>query len=516
MIRTMSANATTRTGSPREQTPGAVTVLWKRRWTIVVVTLLVVAVAIALSVRVTPICASKASVLVESAPNQTTTTEPNMATEKQVATSTSVARIVMQKLHLTVSAQTVLNHLSVSVPVDTQILDISYSDPQPRIAQQRAQAFAEAYVSYRQQGLLAQLADSQRTLQTQTAALTTQLGDLQSQIDRETNANKRALEQAQASSLIAQISILQQKLAALDPTQSAPPGRLLEPAPLPLRPVSPNYPVNIALSVFAGLALGAFAALLREYADDRIRGREDLEARLGTPVLAAIQTTKGKKDWSASQLVTSVDPRSVVSESFAQLRANLAFAAHECGAQAILVTSCREQEGKTFTSANVAVALARSGKRVIAVSGDVRRPRLEQMFGLSPSVGLIDALVDDVDVSSLLTDVGIDHLALLPAGLTPGNPNEFLASDRMAMLLADLRGLSDFVIIDAPPLLAVADAAILAASCDGVLFVCDERSVTRKDIARAREQLERTRTIVLGAVLNNAHADGPRGYYAYA
>ena len=153
----MSANNTKRTDSPRDDTPGAATVLWKRRWTIFVVTALVVAVAVVLSVRMTPVFASNASVLVESAPNQTVNNEPNMATEKQVATSTSVARIVMGKLHLTQSAQTLLQHLSVSVPVDTQILDISYSDPQPRIAQQRAQAFADAYISYRQQDLLAQL-----------------------------------------------------------------------------------------------------------------------------------------------------------------------------------------------------------------------------------------------------------------------------------------------------------------------------------------------------------------------
>jgi capsular exopolysaccharide synthesis family protein len=178
----------------------------------------------------------------------------------------------------------------------------------------------------------------------------------------------------------------------------------------------------------------------------------------------------------------------------------------------VLVSSAHPREGTTFVTANLAVALAASGRSVVLVSANVRRPALEEIFRVSGDVGLLDVLLDSVDLSDALRDSGIDNLRLLEgssalaatalsSGSTPRGAAEILGSSRASDVIDELaRDFADFVLVDAPPLLAVADAAAFAPACDGVLLVVTE-ATTRADVSMAQDQLECVRARMLGAVL---------------
>ena len=200
------------------------------------------------------------------------------------------------------------------------------------------------------------------------------------------------------------------------------------------------------------------------------------------------------------------NPRSLAAEAFRTLRTNLQFSGLERHPRLVLVTSAGDGEGKTTVVANLGAALAESGKRVLLVDGDLRRPALHAAFGLPEAPGLTNTLLaDEFDPRSLPTSV--PNLALLPVGTLPPNPAEFIASERLGRLLARLAERYDHVLVDSPPVGLVADAAVLAPSVDGVLLVvCAGR--TRRELARrAKEQLENVNARILGVVLNKAKPD---------
>jgi polysaccharide biosynthesis transport protein len=223
--------------------------------------------AITLAFLQTPRYSSTASVLVQSPPGSGST-GPNMATEKNLARSTAVAQVVIDKSGLTSSPEDLLNGLSVVVPVDTDILQFNYLSSSPAVAQQRAQAFADAYISFRDQQLHDQLLATQTSFQSGIDALEAQLQSVEKAAANTTNPREQAVLSAEAASYIAQIGILQQNLAQVTAQGSASAGRVVEPAALPTSPAKPNKPLDATLGLIAGILLGMGAALLL----DRARG----------------------------------------------------------------------------------------------------------------------------------------------------------------------------------------------------------------------------------------------------
>jgi capsular exopolysaccharide synthesis family protein len=489
-------------------------VLSTRKWTIASVTLLVVAVAMALSFMQTRVYTATSTVLVETAADQSAAASvAQMSTEKQVGSSEAVAQIVAKDLNLDASLHELLAGLTIDVPVDTQILEFHYTDPSPAVAQARADGFANAYLDFRQRQLLDQLQAAVQPIQDRIGDLTSQLSDVQSQATKENDPARRAILTAQASSLVSQIGILEGKVAEQS-DQNILPGRLLEHATLPTSPSKPNHKVNLALGIFAGLSLGVLAAILRERADDRVRERVDLETEINAPVLSVVPAVKGLKGPASNDLVTVHQRDSIAVESFRQLRANMMFASSRSGWKSFLITSCGEGEGKTFTAANLGVALARAGKKVILLSADLRKPRLDDVFQVVGSAGMTDILGDEAKIEDTIRHTVVANLSIVPSGTTSMDPAELLASGEAGKLIADLEQLADFVIIDAAPLLAVADAAVLAQVSDAVLFVADAKSATGARLVEARQQLDRTGTKLVGAVLLNARI-GPMYGYPY-
>jgi succinoglycan biosynthesis transport protein ExoP len=497
--------------------------VWRKKWLIAAVTAVVVAAAVAFSLRQTPIYEAKASVLVEptAAANGGTPTPPNMSTEKLVASSPAVATNVADTLHLSARPLDLLANLSVDVPVETEVLDFTYADPDPEKARQLAMGFAEGYLDFRKQKQTTDSQASRRAVQAQLDALNKSL----QQVNAKASASRAGSQsqqvlQAQAGALSSQMFLLQEQLAQLDLSSQVSPGRIVRDASTPTRPARPNHVTNGVLGVFVGLLLGFGAMVLQEYLGDRIKGSKDLESHVGAPVLSAIPTVRGGRD-PAAALVTMQQPESVAAEAFRQLRTNFAIAAGSRDAKTILVTSAREQEGKTFTAANLGVVLASAGSQVILLSADLRRPRLEGLFDISAPHGLVDALGEarvrngDGD-EHLPAGIGMwsikENLTIVPVGTVPDHPTELLGSSNLSAFIKELREMADFVLVDAAPLLPVADAATMATSCDAVLMVADARSTTRTNVAEARERLERIHAKVLGAVLVNAPGNVRKTY----
>lgn len=485
--------------------------LWRRKWLVAAVIGAVLGVALLLSFRQTPVYTSKASVLLKTSSDATSQAKLNTATEKLVANSSAVAKIVLATLHLPDTPDRVLQGLSVDVPVDTEILDFRYSAHDPRVAQQRAEGFAQAYLTFRHQKLVEDVLASQRSLQSQLRALNDSLAAVEKKAAGASPREQDAL-RAQATSLTSEIGIRQQKLAELTPSQDVSSGRIITDAEVPDRPSRPNFVVNASLGLLLGVMVAIGAAILWEHVDDRIRGSADFESRLGAPVLSAVPAVPRLRGPPMQGLVTVERPDSRASEAFRHLRANFVVAAAAYEAKAILVTTPRDQEGRTFTTANLGLVLARSGRKVVLLSADVREPRLERAFGINGPRprGFTDLLENGESMPSALQVAWSveGNLTVVPAGSAPDSPAELLDSRTLSRCINELRDLADFVLIDAAPLLAVADAATVVPACDAVLLVADARSVTRANVMEARQQLDRMNAKVLGAVLVNVHGNG--------
>jgi non-specific protein-tyrosine kinase len=221
-------------------------------------------------------------------------------------------------------------------------------------------------------------------------------------------------------------------------------------------------------------------------------------------------------DHQLDHLITVADPRSPVSEAYRTLRTNLDFSSLDKPIKTMLVTSAGPEEGKSTVLANLAVTTAQMGRKVILVDCDLRRPTLHNIFNLKNDVGLTTMVVDDAAMESPpLQGTDVEGLQLVSSGPLPPNPAELLASRRMEEIVAALLDRADVVLFDAPPVVAVTDAAVLATKVDGVLLVINADGTKRDYAKAAKARLEKVNAHLLGAVLNNVRFDvSLHRYYA--
>ncbi len=211
-------------------------------------------------------------------------------------------------------------------------------------------------------------------------------------------------------------------------------------------------------------------------------------------------------------LITLTDPRSPVSEAYRALRTNLSFYSLDNPIRSLVVTSAAGDEGKSTTIANLAVTLAQAGRRTILVDCDLRRPSLHTLFNLRQSPGLTEMVLGQVE-SAPLQETGVENLWLLASGTQPPNPADLLGSKRADQAIAALLAEADMVLFDAPPVIAVTDAAVLGAKVDGVLLVISAGKTRREHAERAKEILEKAKVRIVGATLTNAPKDSTIGGY---
>ncbi|OGO43226.1 MAG: capsular biosynthesis protein [Chloroflexi bacterium RBG_16_57_9] len=219
-------------------------------------------------------------------------------------------------------------------------------------------------------------------------------------------------------------------------------------------------------------------------------------------------------DTQADPLVTLVNPRSAVAEAYRSLRTNLEFSSLDHPLRTMILTSAAPEEGKSVTLANLAVAMAQAGKRVIVADCDLRRPSQHRLFELRQNPGLTTMILEESALNRPpLQSTSVPNLQVLTSGPLPPNPAELLSSQRMIDVIKALADQADVVLFDAPPVIAVTDAVVLAAKVDGVLLVVQAGRTRREHVEKAKALLDKVNARVVGSILTNVRADSSLQYY---
>ena len=320
---------------------------------------------------------------------------------------------------------------------------------------------------------------------------------------------------------------------------------VVKPATVPAAPFNvPSKTMIVLTGIVMGFILGVVLVFLTELFDTSMGTIEDVEELLQVPVLGVIPQLEGegKKKGRAERgdpgpsrardLVTHYDPKSQAAESFRALRTNLQFLRLELKGKLFLITSSFVQEGKTLNAVNLALSMAQAGHRVLLVDADLRKPSVHRVFGLGREPGVTDyvlgnyswqevvgtisdVMLGDFSMEDILRTPGMDNLHVLTAGTKPPNPTEILSSERFRQFLAEARQSYDYVFVDAPPILPVADAAEISPQVDGVLLVYTVGRIGRGVLKRAKSNLDNVEAKVLGVVLNNVKPEAGPDYFRY-
>lgn len=319
-----------------------------------------------------------------------------------------------------------------------------------------------------------------------------------------------AIAQAIADSLVKAIDTLEKpKTGGSSPVSLS----VIEPAQAPTSPSAPNPRTNLLVGLILGLGVGIGIATLRTKLDNRIRSVEDLRRVTSSPLLGGIAFDQ---DAVKKPLLTQTATQSPRAESFRQFRTNLQFANVTGHARTVLVTSSLPGEGKSTTATNLAIALAQAGQSVCLVDADLRRPSVHEYLGLERGAGLTTVLLGAAAVEDLLQPWGDDALYVLTSGQIPPNPSELLGSQDMDLLIKRLEASFDAVVIDAPPLLPVTDAAVLSQHVGGVVLVVGSQKTKSQELQKSLSALELVDAPIMGVVLNRLPAKGPDSYsYSY-
>ncbi len=413
---------------------------------IVVMALLGVAAAAAFSILSKPEFKASAKVFVSTQSGGTVTdlvqgstfTQQRVKTYAGLVTTPIVLLPVISNLHLSMTADELAKTVAATAPLDTTLIDISATSPDPIRAADIANGISES--------------------------LTNVVQNIESTGSQSATVKLTRVKQADVSS----------------------------------NPVTPNVPINVAIGLVAGLVIGIGVALLRHALDNRVRSERDVEAISPAPVLGGIAfDSKAPK----RPLIVQDDPRSPRAEAFRTLRTNLQFIDAGGGARSFVVTSAIESEGKSSTASNLAIALDNAGHKVIVVDADLRRPKLAQYMGIEGAVGLTDLLIGRADMEDAVQQWGRGGLHVLPAGSVPPNPSELLGSAAMHSLVRRLEDEFDYVLFDAPPLLPVTDAAVLSKSAGGAIVAVAAGKTHRAQLSAAVTALDNVGARLYGFVL---------------
>ncbi len=299
----------------------------------------------------------------------------------------------------------------------------------------------------------------------------------------------------------------------------------------PDSPIGPQRNRNIFVAFFLSFGIGIGLAFLLDYLDDSIKTSDDIGRNLGLPTLALIphESILGKKKRkglageatnkspSSTALITLEDSRSAMAEAYRHLRTSLLFSSAGKPPQVVLVTSSQPSEGKTTTAINTAIALAQSGADVVIIDCDLRRPRLHQHFAMDNNSGLTNYLSGDKNTATFIKPYpAYPKLSVITSGPIPPNPAELLSSAEMQELIRNLRGKYNHIVIDSPPAISFADAAILSTIVDGVILVAMSGKSSIQLIKRFKQRLNTIGTRIYGVVLNGIRPDSYEyGYYGY-
>lgn len=486
----------------------------RRRWNYIVGALLaLVVLGLVYSLLQTPRYRATAEVLVD--PTSSSQLFDPVTGQRRSETrviETEVKFVTSRLVEVTVeNALGFETEMSASAATNADVIEIHATSTDADRAALVANTYAETYIEERRRQAIDDIENTAAVVQQRINDLTDDLRALGA-----TDPRRASIERT--------IATYDDALSALDITSELAGGisaRIISAAETPDGPYVPQTTRNVVLAAVVGLILGVGIALLREFLDDSIKDKSDLElASPGVANLALIPEVAGWKDEKRPRIVSLENPTSDTAEAYRTLRTALQFLSIERQIKVLQLTSPKPSEGKSTTTANLAVALARAGKRVILVDCDLRKPRLHTFFGLDNEPGFTNVVLGEVTLPEAIQRVHEDlKLAVLPSGPPPPDPSEVLAGRATADLFEMLKGACDIVIVDSPPTLPVADPLVIADKVDATLLVAKAKSSTSKDVTRALELLGQVHAPVIGTVLNQANRNDLYGYgygYRYA
>lgn len=494
-------------------------VIRNRKLMIINAVLVVVIVALAISFLQPPQYVGEARVLITerdagAALLGNVIPEITLETQVQLVRMRPLLENTIRELNLGVTPGELEGRVQVSAAGRTNIIEVNVRDSDPDRAADIANEIAEQFVSWSREHRRESIAAAADQVDARLTEVEDQILALGREIQVEGRTEELAVELQMAVSAYSSLAEERENLRIQEQLETGP-ARVVSPAVNNEVPVSPNPLRNGILALSLGLALGFGLAMLSEYLDNTLKSSEEVENIFEAPVLGMIPLEK-VEDLEKKRLTIADRPGSVTAEAYRVLRNSLDFVNFEQNIKTLLITSAAPMEGKSTVSANLAASLAQTGQNVVLVSCDFRKPTTERFFGVQNMIGLSDVLRGAHTMKAALQRPGDEHLLIMTAGKMPPNPSEILGSSKMRELIENLKEWADWIILDTPPLLAVADATALARWADGTLIVTRGGASTRDAAAKARDMLDMVGAKIVGSViwgLDERLAEGGYGYY---
>jgi len=492
-------------------------VLRRRKWVVLIACIVVVGVALGVVYLRTPLYTSRAEVEVQPSTTDEQLQDINMETEATRVTQEQVAALAAPALGVNAGSarqlERVANDVVVSVPPNTTYLNIDCTATAAAQAQACARAFSDAYVEER-------VARAQDRYDAELAGISAeiklanrQLRSLEA-LPADTGADRREIRRRIDRQN--QIILAAQALAFAIPSPSPTAAVASRSADLPEVPSNKPFVLAAALGLLLGGVVGVGLAFILERMDVCVGDRAGMEAALGAPVLATVPLVRDRRRKREPTLITRDEPRSQAAEAYRTARPTLLYLAQQDSVKVVAVTGAGDEEGKSTATANLAASLAIAGETVVAVSCDLRKPRLHTFFERDNEKGLSDVLNGTLPWKDVLQETDIDRLTLIASGPVPPNPAELLGAESMTVLLDDLRQEFDLILLDTPPALIVGDTVTLIPKTDRVLVVADGAKTPRAAVMHLRQQFERVGGHNMGGILFNPARGKADDYPSYS
>lgn len=498
--------------------------VWHWAWLIILGALVAGGGAFYFSQAQSPIYRSSATLLVIEGNDGIDTAYNSLLTSEQLAQS-YVERLknyevldqAITNLNLSLAPEDLAKMIQVQLVNNTQLIILSVEHTNPRVARDLANEIPTIFAERNSAQQLARYASLKQGLEEELSTLTAELTAAESAVQAEISKmvpNQTAVDR-QNDNVLRLRETYARLMANYEDVRIAEVRGLNnliidESAREPQQPIRPRVLTNTILAAVVGAMMALGVIFLVEYMDDTLKDPKDIELGTGLTILGSLEKVKVAKPVDA--LVVAMEPRSPAAEAYRQIRTNIQFVSVDRDVRTLLITSANAGEGKTTVSINLATALAQSGKRVLLVDTDMRRPMLHKMLEVDGSKGLCNLIIRGREDAQYIKGTLISNLYVLTAGRLPPNPAELLGSERMKEVLTWLQGQADYIIFDSPPVLAVTDAVVLSRLVDATIFVASAGYTRYPAFSMAVAQIQALNSPIAGVILNKVNANGRFGY----